>query len=243
MNLNLNVESATFGHIAQADAPAVADALSSVIESVPHDAAGRDRYLARISSTEHAARLLCRAHERMAAAGEMAQPFIGKRYSIDFAEAASAADLLIASDLLMAMLLDRKLASGAKMKSMLATAFPDLFEGAITEFELQATGEGPEMLAILALRLHGVDSATLTSLAAWHGDLLSKSFEAPAANGVMADAGFLRDALFETYLGREVDFDRYNVSKRAIKIGMYAVAIAYTLAMRAANRRRRVQSN
>ena len=45
MNLNLNVESATFGHIAQADAPAVADALSSVIESVPHDAAGRDRYL------------------------------------------------------------------------------------------------------------------------------------------------------------------------------------------------------
>lgn len=239
MNIDIDIANATFGHIAATGAPAITDALSAAIASAPQEPEARERYLTRLTSTEAAGRLFLRAYARAAAIGEAAQPFIGKRYSVDFAEAANAADLLIASDVLMAMLLDRELAVSRRMKIMLGVIFPELFAHKRKGCEISASGEGPEMLAIAALRQNGVDAATSAALGAWHGEVLGQRPSAGPEEGILADVALLRNALFETYLDRELEIANPEVSKRALKLGIYAVAMGNALAGRAANRRRR----
>lgn len=239
MNIDFNVANATFGYIAPTGAPAITDALSAAIASVPQEPEARARYLARVTSAEAAGRLFLRAYARAAAIGDATQPFIGKRYSVDFAEAANAADLLIASDVLMAMLLDRELAVSERMKIMLGLIFPELFAHKRKGCDINASGEGPEMLAIAVLCQNGVDAATSAALGTWHGEVLGKGLSAVPEEGILADVALLRDALFETYLDREFEINNPEVSKRALKLGIYAVAMGNALAGRAANRRRR----
>jgi hypothetical protein len=242
MHFDLNVANATFGHVAQTGAPALTDVLSDVIASTPREPEARASYLERNASSEAAGRLVTRAYVRALTIGEAAMPFIGKRYSVDFAEAANGADLLIASDLLMAMLLDRKLASSETMKVVLGTVFPELFEPNLAETaELNASGQGPEILAIAALRQQGVDAQTSAALIAYHGDVIAMPPAADPTEGLLADVALLRDVLFETYLDRKVAIDDREVSKRALKVAMYALAMGHALAGRAANRRRRAQ--
>jgi hypothetical protein len=78
----------------------------------PPEPQARAEYIERVASAEYAERYLGRAYERLLAAGEAAQPHLEKPFSVEYAEAANAADLLIAADLLMALMLKPPIPSG-----------------------------------------------------------------------------------------------------------------------------------
>ena len=235
-----NVATATFGHLARTGMAAVTDAFSSVIENAPREPQALAEYIERVSSAERAEFFLGRAYKRMEAAGEAAQPHLGKPFSLEYAEAANAADLLIAADLAMAILLKPSLRRTEKMTYLL-----DLFIPAgslpIGDHVFEVLGGADEALAIMALA-NGVDPVTQSALAAWHGEVLGESFVAPAGEGFLAEVALVRQELFETYLDRDNELGEENPPSRgAIMAATYATIFAGELQIRAANRRKRVK--
>jgi hypothetical protein len=103
-----------------------------------------------------------------------------------------------------------------------------------------AFGTSLEILPILALRQNRVDAPTSAALKAWHANVLILPLTVEPHEGPLADIAVLRDALFKTYLDREFDIDRWDVSKRTLKLCVYAVAMGDALG-RAANRRHRTR--
>jgi len=240
MEFEFCVENATFGYAAEAGRPAISDAFAELIAGAPQEPKARESYLERNASAEVAQRLVLRAYVRTIAIVDVAQPFIGKRYSVDFVETANAADLLIVSDLLLALYLDPQLASTVSMQKVLAMVLPELFEPRGGEsIELAATGKGRPMLAIADLKLRGLDAEAQACLAAWHDEVIREHSYGPAVEGVLADVAFVRELLFATYLDRDIKVDGDAITKPALQIGLLAVPIANALADRAAHRRRR----
>ena len=234
-----NVASTTFGHTARAGAAAITDALSAVIENAPQEPQARARYLERVSSPERAEFFACRAYKRLEAAAEAAQPHLGKPFSLEYAEAANAADLLIAADLAMAILLKPSLRRTEKMTSILDMFIPS-GRLPVGDQVFEWTGEADDANAILALN-NGVDPATQSALAAWHGDVLGERFVATAADGFLAEVALVRQELFETYLDRDTELNEESPPSRAVVAAGYAAIFAQQLQIRSANRRRRVK--
>jgi hypothetical protein len=104
-----------------------------------------------------------------------------------------------------------------------------------------ASGTSLEILPILALRQNRVDAPTSAGLKAWHANVLILPLSVEPHEGPLADIAVLRGALFKTYFDREFDIDRWDVSKRTLKLCVYAVAMGDALARRAANRRHRTR--
>ena len=240
MKIDINVANVAFGHLARTGMRAISDVFTDVIESVPQEPQARARYLQRVSSAERAEFFVCRAYKRMQAAGEAAQPHLGKPFSLEYAEAANAADLLIAADLAMAILLKPSLRRTATMTSILDRFIPS-GRRPVGDHVFEWTGEANDADAIMALN-NGIDPVTQTELAAWHGKVLGESFAAPAGEGFLAEVAFLRQELFETYLDRDTELDEETPpSCGAIVAAGYAFIFAGELQIRAENRRKRVK--
>lgn len=243
MNFDNNVAdvaNVTFGHLARAGMAAITDAFSSVIENAPQEPQALAQYIERVSSAERAEFFACRAYKRMVAAGEAAQPHLGKPFNREYAEAANAADLLIAADLAMAILLKPSLRRAEKLMHLLNLFIP---KGCppVSDHTFEWSGEATDAESIMALA-NGVDPVTQSALAAWHGEVLGESFVAPTGEGFLAEVALVRQELFETYLDRDTELQEENPPSHGVIMACtYATIFAGELQIRAANRRKRVK--
>lgn len=234
------VANATFGHLARTGMAAITDAFTGVIENAPQEPQALAQYIERVSSAERAEFFLGRAYKRMEAAGEAAQPHLGKPFSLEYAEAANAADLLIAADLTMAILLKPSLRQTEKMTYLLDLFIPS-GRLPVGEHVFEVLGDADEALAILTLS-NPIDPVTQSALAAWHGEVLGQSFAAPAGEGFLAELRLVRQELFEIYLDRDTELgEEHPPSRAALMSATYAAIFAGELQIRAANRRKRVK--
>lgn len=236
MNNTQNSATATFG---QANS-VVTDALSRIIENAPQEPQARACVREHTLPLKDAESFLGRANLRLEALGRASQPYIGQRYSADFVDAANAADLLIASDILVALLLDRQLVKSEKLAYVLGIFLPATYPRPEEGVQFVINAALDEALAIAAL--HDEDEPVrLRPLAAWHDAVLRGDFAcAEPSEGFLADVALVREQLFETYLGRDCEIpDARDLTKTlAIACG-YAMVFGVALAERASARQRK----
>jgi hypothetical protein len=234
---------ATFEHSSLRDESTITDALSIILDRAPCEPDALARYVERASAVQYAEFYLGRAYTRMQAIGKATKPYLRQRYTADFAEAANAADLLIASDVLMALLLDSALRGSAKLGYLLGMFVPEAgtFEPAQHSFDM--TGSAEDVLTVIAPH-DGVDERQLKALAAWHRTVMQTDYGCKVGEeGFLADVAFLREQLFESYLERDCDMaDDAPVSQEALLVSGHAILFATALVLRRRERLLRSQN-
>ena len=229
----------TFGHVSSPGKPPITDAMSAILDCSPDQREAFNSFFQSNSLPGYSEAFLVNAYARMKVISEATKALPSRRDTAEFAEAANAADLLIASDLLMALLVKRPLQNNAVFRDLLATFLPEAGGVASCDLDTHLIGGAEVPMAGKSLR-DGIDDRQLSALAAWHREVLQSDYSCkPYSNGFIGEVALLREQLFETYLGRACDIaGDAAVSREAMTGCGLATLLAPTLVMRRRERQK-----
>ncbi|RYF31441.1 MAG: hypothetical protein EOO23_02540 [Comamonadaceae bacterium] len=228
-----NTVNTCYGHVSFDDAPRVADALSDLIDRAPTGAIARRLYLRNFGSRSNAGRYVGRAWRRLGALSEALEARRGSPMSHEFGEATKGATLLIAADLVAAMLVDQSKETRDKVVSMIAITFPEMGETDLyRDFECAVTGSRQDADAIVAISGKAFERE-FPAIASWYKRRIATPV-APVSDpaGLLDDAAIARFQLLAPLQGTELLNFSDKFSARALHAGLIATIIGVQMTQR-----------
>lgn len=228
-----NTVNTCFGHVSFDDAPRITDALSELIDRAPSGAIARRLYVRNFGSKSNAGRYLGRGWKRLVAIAEALEARSGAHLSHQFGDATKGATLLIAADLVAAMLVDQSKGTRDKVISMIAITFPELGEtGLYRDFECAVTGSRQDAKAIMSITGKAFERE-YPAIASWYKRTITTPvFPVTEPKGLLDDAAIARFQLLAPLQGQELLYCSDRFSARALHAGLIATIVGVQMTQR-----------
>ncbi|MDR6828965.1 hypothetical protein J2X48_002879 [Bosea sp. BE271] len=221
---------ACFGHVSQPGEPVLTDALSAMLADAPANYLDQWHYGLRQRGAEVAEGLIARAILRIF----VLRTYFAERHMQPLAacdrDACQAAHLLIAADLVAALLADDSKETFARVKDAIGLVLPDVRERA-GSVDLHIAADRAKALGLHDLA-EGMTDSDLQQIARWSR---ARRTSAPARDhviGLFSDIAIVHDALFSNVDGREFKLPETGLGVRARHACVIAVAFSVELADR-----------